>query len=193
MARILARRLRPILERHLRNTQYCGVPGKNILDAVATVRDVIAYAETAKVPMCVLTLDFQNAFDNISHDYLFAILRSYGLSDQFVSSIRHLYASSVQINGHLHGPIPIRCGVRQGCPLSMTLYVLCLQPLLNILERRISGIRIAQGTRPVSVVAYADEITVFLTSAVDLPVVEDTIRMFERASGARLNTHKSQA
>jgi hypothetical protein len=50
MASILARRLQPILEWHLRNTQYCSVPVKNILDAVATVRDVIVYAETAMVP-----------------------------------------------------------------------------------------------------------------------------------------------
>jgi hypothetical protein len=47
--------------------------------------------------------------------------------------------------------------------------------------------------RPVSVVAYADDVTVFLTSASDISTVEDVIRQFEKAPGARLNPHKSRA
>jgi hypothetical protein len=95
--------------------------------------------------VCVLALDFQQAFDNISHDDLFTILRSYGLTSRFVNLIRSLYNEAtlaVQINGRLHGPISIRSGVRQGCPLSMALYNLYLQPFLNMLDQRLTGIRI---------------------------------------------------
>jgi hypothetical protein len=129
VTRILVQRLWPKVEAHQQTTQYCEVPGNNILDAVTSVRDIIAYAENNDIPTCVLTLDFQNAFDNVSHDYLFSILRSYGLSAHLIALIKSLYTdvtSAVIINGDLHGPIPIRCGVRQGCPLSMTLYNLCL-------------------------------------------------------------------
>ena len=89
LTRILAWRLRPLLALHLKATQYCGVPGNTIFDAVATVRDVIAYAEHEKLPMCVLTLDFQHAFDRLPHEYLYTILRSYGLSTHFVNCSRH--------------------------------------------------------------------------------------------------------
>jgi len=58
LIRILARRLRPLLALHLKATQYCGVPGNTIFDELATVRDVIPYAEHEKLPMCVPTLDF---------------------------------------------------------------------------------------------------------------------------------------
>jgi hypothetical protein len=114
VTRIIAQRLRNVLEKHLSRTQYCGVPGNTILDVVATVRDTTAYAERTNTPMCVLALDFQHAFDMVSHDYLFTILRSYGLSTRFVTLIRNLYTgatSSMQINGCLYGPIQIRCGV----------------------------------------------------------------------------------
>jgi hypothetical protein len=66
VARIISRRLRSLLKRHLHSTQYCGVPGNSILEAVATVRDTIAYAEQMTKPLCVLALDFKNAFDRIS-------------------------------------------------------------------------------------------------------------------------------
>ena len=59
---ILARRLRPIMDLHLKSTQYCGVTGNTIFDAVATVRDVAAYAENTHLPLSILTLDFQYAF-----------------------------------------------------------------------------------------------------------------------------------
>jgi len=68
VTRILAQRLRPIVEMHLQATQFCGVPGNTILNAVATVRDTIAHAETNDIPLCVLTLDFQHASDSISHE-----------------------------------------------------------------------------------------------------------------------------
>jgi len=172
------------------------VSDNTILDAVATVRDTIAHAETNDIPLCVITHDFQHKFDSISHEYLFSILRSYGLSARLVALMKNLYTddtSAVQINGDLHGPISIRCGVRQVCPLSMTLYTLCPQPFLNMLEQRLPGARIGRGNRPISVMANADDVTILLTSRTDIPAIEDAIRLFENASGAHLNTRKSQA
>ena len=66
----------------------------------------------------------------------------------------------------------------------MALYSLCLHPFLTELERRLPGVRLDRGSRPVSVVAYADDVTVFLTTASDISTVEDAIRQFEKASGA---------
>jgi hypothetical protein len=61
VARIIARRLRTLLKRHLHSTQYCGVPGNSILEAVATVRDTMAYAEQMNNPLCVCVV-FQKCF-----------------------------------------------------------------------------------------------------------------------------------
>jgi len=43
--------------------------------------------------------------------------------------------SSIQIKGHVYGPIPIHRSVRQGCPMSMLLFALCVDPLLTILDQ----------------------------------------------------------
>jgi hypothetical protein len=42
LARIMARRFRPILVEKLRNSQFCGVPGKIVLDVISSIRDVSA-------------------------------------------------------------------------------------------------------------------------------------------------------
>ena len=43
---------------------------ETVFDAVATIRDAVAYAEETGIPLCVLTIDFKEAFDRISHSYL---------------------------------------------------------------------------------------------------------------------------
>jgi hypothetical protein len=196
VARILEQRLRPEVETHLKSTKYCGVPLNTILDDVATVRDTIAYAEKKNLLMCILTLDYKHAFDRISHSCLFTILRSYGLSAKFIHLMGNLYngaTSSVQINGHLQDRIPVRCSLRQGYPLSMALYALRLQPFPSMLEQRLPGVRRGRMDRPISVGAYVDDVTVFITSFADFTVVEDSIRQFEKAFGAHLNPQKSKA
>ena len=101
--------------------------------------------------------------------------------------------SSVQINGHQYGPIPIRCAVRQVCPMSMALYALCLHPFLRLLEIKLPGIRVGRRARPTSVVAFADDVNIFVTSAADFAIIEEAIRLYERASGSRFNPRKSKS
>ena len=60
-------------------------------------------------------------------------------------------------------------------------------------ESRLLGIHIGRSARSVSTVAYADDVTVFLTSVADFSNIQKAIRVQEKASGARLNPHKSKA
>jgi len=100
LARILAHLLRPVLEEHLRTSQFCSIPGNSIIEAVSTVREAVAQVERTNSALRVLKSDFQEAFDRLSHQYLFTILKSYGISPWFIERIKYLYekaTASVQI------------------------------------------------------------------------------------------------
>jgi hypothetical protein len=164
LARIMTRRLTPVLQEQLTSSQYCSVPDKSILEAMSVLRDVFAHAELTRMPLCILYLDFRIALDCISHHYLFQILAGYGVSAWFIGRIRSLYenaTASMQISGALAGPIPIRSAIG------------------------------ARG-RSISVLAYADDITVFLSEREDIEKVHHVIRIYERATGAQLNPIKSK-
>ena len=47
----------------------------------------------------------------------------------------------------------------------MLLFILCLNPLLHALDVGLIGIKIGQNNTKVAVAAYADDVTVFLTSS----------------------------
>jgi hypothetical protein len=81
LAHIMAHRLKPTPAEKLSTGQQCGIPGRSILDALATVYDVIVlvYHETTQTTFCLLSLDFRQVFDRVSHDYLFLVLLRYGI------------------------------------------------------------------------------------------------------------------
>lgn len=141
LARIIANRRRPLSSDLLHLSHYCGMIGSTIFDAVATVRDTMAHAEATQDPLCLLSLDNKEAFDKISNTYLFRLMRNCGFSKRFITLIRQKYdqaTSPFQINWHLAGPIPIRCSVRQGCPMTVLLFALSLHPLLHGLQQKLT-------------------------------------------------------
>ena len=75
----------------------------------------------------------------------------------------------------------------------MVLYALCLQPFLNFLNRKMAGIKIGNKMSPTAVVAYADDVTIFVKHKAELAIVEEAINLFEKVSGALLNPQKSKA
>jgi hypothetical protein len=70
---------------------------------------------------------------------------------------------------------------------------MCLQPFLKTFKQRFQDLRIGRGYEPVSVVASADDVTVFLTSAAEFLTVQENIQQCERGSGQSLNPRKSCA
>ena len=129
--RITANRLRPWMKDILHHNQYCGRNDQTIFEAIATVRDIITYAEGTNILICLLSIDFKDAYDRMSHSFLFTILREYRISEQFCSQLQKIYAKApptLTLNGHKSTPIKTLCGVQQSCPLNMLLFALCIIP-----------------------------------------------------------------
>jgi hypothetical protein len=148
LSRGIAKRIRPWTETLQHPSQYCGIKGHNIFEAIAGVREAIAYTEFTRSSICIVSLDFKEAFDKISHDYLFQILEDYGLSSRFQQYIRGMYqdaTSSIHINGHTTSKIPINFSVRQGCPMSMLLFAICIDPLIRALANNLPKIKVGSS------------------------------------------------
>ena len=100
--------------------------------------------------------------------------------------------SSIQVNGHISSPIPIKCSIRQGCPLSMLLFTMCLNPLLCMIDENLAACHSGPHNKRTEVIAYAVDVTIILTSPKDISIVHEALRCYEDASGAKLNIQKSK-
>ena len=134
-----------VVDRVVSPDQTAGLAGRFISENVAYVRDAIHYATVNNLPLAVLTLDQEKAFDRVEWEFLFCTLEHMGFRPSFCKWVQTLYSGvqcSVIVNGYLSEFFNLHRGVRQGCPLSPLLYVLVAETLAAILRAcpRIKGL-----------------------------------------------------
>ena len=83
----------------------------------------------------MLLIDYEKAFDNIQRQILFNILKSRHIPDTLLKAIVDIYTQNkifIKFNNKLSKPVvEINKGVRQGCPLSPTLFNTYLDEIIT--------------------------------------------------------------
>ena len=194
LTRLLAKRLIPVLKDLIHPNQTC-LPGRRITKNIHILQDFIDLINEEKDAAAVIFLDQEKAFDRISHHFILGTLKAFGFGNGFIQWVKTVYTnitSSVKINGYTTDSISIERGVRQGCPLSALLYVLCAEVLgISIRKNKdIVGHSIAGKTGKLG--QYADDIYVIVKTFKSIDALFETLQVFEKASNARVNADKSE-
>lgn len=193
LTKLLSMRLKFVLPTIIHESQTA-VYGRQIGNSVHLVRDIIDYANATDEGAALLFLDQEKAFDRVSHSLLFEVLKAYGFGEYFISWIQILYSNAftrINVNGFLTKEIPLKCGVRQGCPLSALLYVMVIELLALQLRANpnIVGFKI-QGERIIST-HYADDAVIKITQNQCFKEVYKDLQDYEKATGAKVNLEKT--
>ena len=80
------------------------------------------------MPGLLFFADFEKAFDSVSHKYILQCLETFNFGTDIIKWVKCFYQganSCVQNAGHMSDFFSINRGVRQGCPLSPYLFILC--------------------------------------------------------------------
>lgn len=195
IAKTLSTRISAVLPSLIKNDQSYSVPGRTIYDNLHLHRDIIHYTNENDLPLAILNLDQQAAFDRVNHEYLFHILELYNLGDHIIDSIRTLYQNAtfhVRIGSLLTGELKFCKGIRQGCPLSGTLFSLAIEPFLNLCRQYLDGVSLPIiPAQKLVTSAYADDVSVFITNNLDFKLFEEIYAIYAKQSGSILNRDKS--
>ena len=195
LAKSIATRLRPFLANLIRSDQTCSVPTRTIHTNLYLLRDIITFAHHKRRPTYILSLDFQKAFDMIDHDYMFKALARFNFGPILLRYIKSIYTgitSKVLNNGYLTHAVSIARGIRQGCPLSLSLYCLVAETIASAIRNHphIRGVYPPGRPIPLKLTQYADDTTILTTSTHSLHQTFQTFADYETASGCRLNPSK---
>ena len=141
-------------------------------------------------------MDQQKAFDMVSHEWLALVLKRGNFGTNFIKWVTLLYegaTSKVVVNGALSEAFELGRGVRQGDPLSMILYVLSLEPLLESIrqDKDITGIDDTSGTTQ-KLLAFADDTNFFPNTQLSIQKITDHFKNFGQCSGSKINLDKSK-
>ena len=143
----------------------------------------------------MLGLDQRKAFDAVNRQFLFDALKIMGLEEEVINTLKCLYDDTktyIQINGHISRGVELGRGVRQGCPLSPSLYAVYIQVVIDFINKQsnIRGIQLPGVTLKVS--AFADDLVVFCKDEKDIEQVFKVFDNFSFAKGSFLNVNKTE-
>ena len=196
-AKAVATRMKRVLPDIINNDQTGFLKGRSIGENVRLLNSVISYAEQQNIPGMLLFIDFEKAFDTLEWKFLEKTLRFYNFGDSLITWIKLLYtdiSSSIQNDGWSSEFFQLNRGVRQGCPLSPYLFILCVEILGNAIRNsdQIKGICVLDSECKIS--QYADDTTLILDgSEKSMQQSFSLLDSFTSISGLRINYEKTEA
>ena len=81
--RALAARLQKVLPLVLHEDQTCGVPGRSIFSNLYLIRDLIEYCSAKNLPLVIISLDQEKAFDRVNWNFLDTMLQKMNFGPEF--------------------------------------------------------------------------------------------------------------
>ena len=105
-SKVLTERLKPHLHNIIHLNQACGISGRSIHDHINLIIEIVDFVENNGLHrggISVLAVDQSQAFDRVSHQFLFSCLEQYNLGPTFIQWVKTLYGHAtiyISINGH---------------------------------------------------------------------------------------------
>ena len=201
--KLISDRVSKKLDKLIIQTQTAYIPGRVVHDNLRIFDFYSNYCQKNNVDALLISLDAKKAFDSVSHKYLHEVLKKYGFSDNFISTVKMLYndiKANILVNGYKSVIIKIARSVKQGDALSCALFILCIDPLLRKIENngaikaipiprsRYSNIEIKVKTG-----GFADDVGMAVKNETEtINAIFNDYYLFSRLSGIELNVNKTE-
>jgi hypothetical protein len=204
IAKVLANRLKVVLEKVVLDSQNAFVGGRQILDSVLIANESLDSRLKASTPGVLCKLDIEKAYDHVNWNFLLYMLRRCGFSDkwrQWIFACVFTARFSILVNGTSHGFFPSSRGLRQGDPLSPLLFIIIMEALSRMLERAVergllSGFMVGKSNGielMISQLLFADDTLIFCgADLTQLRHLRGVFIWFQAISGLKINLSKSE-
>ncbi|KAL5775011.1 hypothetical protein ACOSP7_012568 [Xanthoceras sorbifolium] len=203
VSKVMANRLKEILPFIISSEQSAFVPGRLIFDNIMVAFELlhsIKKQKKGKRGYAAIKLDMSKAYDRVEWGFLEFIMKKLGFPNHFRSLVMDSVSTSklsFLVNGKSVGEVSPHRGLRQGCPLSPYLFLLCAEALSTLIKGNESngqslGMRCCRGSPLVSHLFFADDSIVFCRASVqNCEKLKQILNVYEKASGQRINLQKS--
>ena len=164
------------------------------MDHGITLRHIVEKVWEDKEEVFCCFVDFKKAFDRVPRDKLWRRMEELEIPMHYRAAIHRLYEevkvkirTSVGISESFRSDI----GVKQGCPLSPTLFGLYIDKLEEWLNLQ-GGDGVRLGKFVIKLLLYADDIVLISKSAHGLQMRLYALEHFCRVVGMQVNTSKTK-
>ena len=144
---ILSTRLNKIITKHniIAEHQSGFQTGRSTASRICALLSLIKSQKSLNKNLLVLYLDIKKAYDSVAINQLVETLIMMGFDINFCELLKNIYSDSKAYISTPFGdtlPFDVTRGVKQGCPLSPSLFALFIEPLLTWLQESNLGIKV---------------------------------------------------
>lgn len=203
LAKLLAERLKKVVDKLVNKHQMAFIKGRQIMDAALIASECVDSRLKGVEPGVMCKLDIEKAYDHVNWKFLLNTLRQMGFGEKWLGWIHFCISTvcfSVLVNGEPVGFFPSERGLRQGDPLSPFLFILAMEGFdslmrIAIQNRWIKGFQIQGNSGQVKEIChllYADDTIIFCEPREDqIRFLKTILLFFEASSGLKVNWGKS--
>ena len=196
VAKAIANRIKSCLPDIIHTDQTGFMKNRFIGENIVKILNIMEYTEKEGIPALLMLVDFEKAFDHLEWHFIQKALSLFNFGNYISKWVQTLYnniSSCVGNNGWFSDFFDLSRGVRQGCPLSPYLFIICTEILAISVRanQNIKGVKVNGEETKLS--QFADDTTFILLYDSDtLKAVLDTLDQFYICSGLKINYDKTE-
>ena len=168
------------------------------IDHLVTLRVLMEESRLAGKGLYCCFVDFKKAFDTVPRDNLWKRMEELQVPLEYMHAVARLYEQvicQIRMGGSLSDTLSSDIGVKQGCPLSPTLFGLCIDRLEHMVHEHAhkEGItNVLIGNAVLLLLLYADDVVLFTHSVEDAQKMMEALKAFCAHSGLEVNKQKTK-
>ena len=155
--------------------EKCGFrKGRSCIDAIFTVQQIMEKRREHNLPLFLLFIDYEKAYDNVSRGKLWEIMDN-KIPNYLLNTIKSIYRNTkvrIKFNdGIFSEPIYTKKEVRQGCGLSPVLFNIYINKIIHKFKLVIKRGIPLNNREILNTILYADDQILMATSEDELQIM----------------------
>jgi exonuclease III len=154
--------------------------------------EAVSKANRLKEPLFLAFIDFRKAYDYVWRQGLWWKLIKKGVDPKILRVLMELYQENptqVGVGGWKTKVFNILAGLKQGCVLSPTLFIIFLDDLIEEIKKVCPGYRVGVGLR-VSLLLFADDLVIMANTQRELQAALEVLSEYCRIWRLQVNLKK---
>ena len=193
MLKILQASLQQYMKRELPDVQAGFRKGRGTRDQIANIYWIIKKAREFQKNIYFCFIDCAKAFDCADHNKLWKILKEMGIPDHLTCLLRNLYTGQEATVRIRHGTtdwFQTGKGICQDCILSLCLFNLCVEYIMQNAGRDEAQAGIKITGRNINNLRYAEDTTLMAESEEELKSLLMKVKEESEKADLKLNIQK---